>query len=497
MQDSETIQSTKCAKVLFSLSLITLLAVWLLNRTIAESQREHAVHAQRYERMSNMLGKLRAFRFKNEGLFTSLALIVAEDNPPFFEGVASQHDVASGRIKWFHNDMFMFQAVQFGSDATAIFGVNGDRERRLTLLTDAVEAAFKTNTVRHRFDNEVMTHMNQLADDQEWPAIVDWIVDSKWPPRDRGTTISVSGRNGVSYVNRFPANWGPWEDASRERERLIACSSSSEAESLLESYRTKAYETLRNEKPAEGNINVSGTGLSFTPGDFLMLAGPILVFFQLLYLIFKNKESNFDRPSSADKQLFSFPQFSCPDDPLGSRIARDLASLGERAIWLLFLTLPPAIVSVAIATRYDLVSIVSVPASLKLPRMQAQLLLQTTDVSSDVFDTINIICLGTSLAILIALTSPKTGEQGRRYWGRKGKWLFFSSCAVLVTAVWFAFTFRWSRSFMFLVVSYKGLAMALFGLMLMCCFGIGLWRQSKIGTLVPAVGLVILIYLLF
>jgi len=69
---AENQQSVKCAKVLFSICLLMVMAIWLLNRSIAEHRVQRESERARYYKAEAMLSKLKALNNKNASFFEDL-----------------------------------------------------------------------------------------------------------------------------------------------------------------------------------------------------------------------------------------------------------------------------------------------------------------------------------------------------------------------------------------------------------------------------------------
>jgi hypothetical protein len=509
----KTLPSSKCAKVLFSVCVVLAMATWLLNRSIAENRSLRQSERARYYGAEHMLGKFKALQTKNAGLFEDLTWCAISPWHSYMEvshslddGSAYMYHLSSDAPKELSDYAFQDAVRQFSSNAAVIVSTSRIPEQRFEQLRIAVTNVFyRTNvqktTVAYVFgesqftqglDTNALRRMSRIDDRAEWSGLADWLVFSEWPPRG-GDSAYNDGSEMISYVYRYPGQWNSYNEEFYDYNRLLAADPS-QAETILLANWTKAREDAMSTYLPPSQLRLAGTELSLNVSDLLMLSGPILVFCQCLYLIFRKRETQAITDLPIADRPFVFPQFACPDEPFAVPIPTSFAEFAERAIWLLFLILPTCVLGFGVLTRFDIVTAGETYSN--LPWLQSLLLARRADSTSTLLDLVNLACLGFSFWILLEIAHPKlqTSESGTSVFVRP---LFRARFILIPITVLFvlAFLFRWNRNFLWKGILPQAGIMVGFLFLLSWCFVAALRRRSVTGALLVAMWFLVILRL--
>ena len=149
----EVQSTTRCAKVLFLLCMLVLIAIWFLNRTLSENKLQYKARADWYYETGSMLGKIRAYRAKNPTLFENLTLYALTDISLFPKNerkypsliklgkITFWHDIDDGKIhSWKPGgegerlfDELRDSALAFGQKAAVIVAKTKNNQNRMAV----------------------------------------------------------------------------------------------------------------------------------------------------------------------------------------------------------------------------------------------------------------------------------------------------------------------------------------------------------------------------
>ena len=501
----ESLQSLKCAKALFSLCLLMAVATWLLNRSISENKSLHQAKRAHYERAKERLGKFKALQSKNTSLFEDLTWCSISSFQSYVEiyhsldngegGMYSLSEYAPREL----SDYVLRDAVHsFASNAAMIFAQNPVPQDRFERLKIAVTNSFCTTNVQKlanafvfsgdrffpKLDTHTLWRMSTIDGPEEWDGLARWLVFSEWPPISKIESDSP-GRT-ISYFDRFPGEWNLSDEKWHDYYQLLAVGSS-QSETVLMASWSKAHENAMSASSTSSVVHVPGTELTLNVADLLMLSGPILVFCQCLFLIFKRREMRETATLPASDRPFIFPQFSSPNDPCSAPIPTAFEECAQRVIWLLFLVLPTIILGFGVLTRFDIVT--AGETSRNLPWLQSLLEERRSDFASNALDLVNLACFGISFWILLEITCLKIQSNIRPMLAAK-----FGLIAIIVLLV-LNVVLRWDRTFFRQDFLTQAFIMLGFLLLQFCCFIASLRRRSVTGALLVTISLLVVLRL--
>ncbi len=424
MEHAQT--ASRYGTLLFFLAAVFLLAAAGLNSAMDSAVDKLDRLTTRYSEAETMLGKARSARLKGENFYSavSLQILIQEwwrktdeklptdygdsfaDRPVSLPGFSQMkltvNPVSGDYWTRFYrqNDLYrvpLFRQLEkgaesFGKEAKRIDSLPEAPEQKARLLDIALVQSFPSKTAREILADDFMDILVEKKNVDR--NIRCWIALDDWPCRSGGTATGV----GVSYLRRDERFL--WVQDSRDHifNSLGIAKNQDEAEALLKEEWIRAHDALLEFKIPMTQVSLPGSGLTLSVGDVLLLAGPLLIYFQILFLVSKERMA----VSGSEKEAFVFPQFSAPDDPLVSLKGTRLAGFSERIIWLLFLVAPIAVLTIAVVTRYDFMSL---SAYSGLPWIKKIEYSRSSDGFSALLDLINLGFLGIALVVAIRLTT--------------------------------------------------------------------------------------------
>lgn len=446
--------AARCAEVMFVLVVLLAIATLALNKAVAVNWAETDARYQWYEDTGSMLARFRAFRNHSPRFYEGLVISALTRSPVGDETQARYPSLAalvkSGPIEISRrpDDGSVFNirggatsndllselgdaATEFGGLAAQILQSESDPSRRVPLLRAAVGQTFKNEDARRFLQEEVAPALAHIDEPAQWAPDRKsaWIVFGEWPPVISGILRPVPGS---SYANRY----FPSADLEAEKrflsELVGGTSDATELERILDTAWRDAFGRLKAIPTGDPQIGVPGSGMSFSATDIVMLSGPLLVLIQAFFAMFwvrhwsnqadANQATIPSGPPAAPLRVFIFPFFANPIDPLSKPIPRTVVDVAQRLTWLLCLSLPVVVLSLALITRYDLSGVTRTPihhgddfpmnamvpgewlppASPTIARLSA---LRDHDALSTSLDALNMIALLASLILMIEITT--------------------------------------------------------------------------------------------
>lgn len=421
--------SSRYGTILFFLAGIFLLATAFLNVSITSSEVKHSRLEEWYRETGSMLGKWRAARARSAAFFSAISLdilsakwlIATGEKIPFPDGSTSSFTLRDRTLPRFYfleigfnppGDWFwlggsigelaadpIFRDLQgganiFGRDLEAIDRRTMASEAKIKLMHTALKNAFKSKDARAILADDLSRVL--VSREHTEKVALCWITSGSWSCRGRTLTLG----HPASYLNRFDRHdWVKREAHIKHHlyDELSAARTSEEIEMSLSALWQQAHQSLLDFSVTPTQLSLPGTGLTLTVNELLLFAGPLLVLFQFMFLITKERIAG-----SEDNAAVVFPQFSSPDDPLKPFAAVGIADLGQRFIWLSFLAAPLLILTLGVLARYDLTPVHNQFGILAIHSIVAR---READLFSVTLDIVNLFCLGASVVIMIRLTT--------------------------------------------------------------------------------------------
>lgn len=413
------------ASFLFLLCLLFIISIIGLNTTIETNIKKYETLQNSYKNASNYLAKYRCYKLKNSNFYRNL--IVASitsgkfsimDSTLFLDWRFSNFDVwfdlTDGEIHSWRARSSSYSALfdsifspskEFGIQCEKLFFEENDtilRLRELNRITDSIFTNEKINSYLHKY---ILRDLNNINDPKNWPQIIRWIVLGEWPYFSDG---GFSLDSGISYTNRFKRN----EDYNEVNYHLcetLSITDSNLVETLLRTEWENTYLEYENYSIDTPKMNFANIGISIGIDDILLVVGPLLFFFQALFMLYWNKEKQF-LLNKGYQQEFIFPDFNVSGSPFPTTNARKSFQYYFTNInWTLFLILPSLILLFGFLTRYDIASLKNyhIDTSSSLRRLLSS---RANDIPSIFIDLINLVCLSLNILIVLLITKQDIYE---------------------------------------------------------------------------------------
>jgi hypothetical protein len=400
--DSYVTAQRKAAKILFSVLLLFVAAIILLNFALQAFDDELESKIRITKETENRLGKLRAYRSLNADFFQGLT------HSALWPSLLSRkvHYNSIGTLDRYVSETEE-DAEKFALIAVEIFQKTKDVPTRSKLLKDAVNQYFRNETIRERLGLVLPLYMAEVDDSGKWRNITLWISHEFWPP----PSAFGYGRDfSRGYTGRFRRHDSYIFDKSYVHSELELRGPENSEEFLLTEWR-KAELELREFKPRQPNINVFGGAFPIAVEQILIFAAPILCFTHLVFFVHwmrvqQASKSILSAKKSSMSQYFSFPRYGSPTDPLCPPTPRTFSEFVERCIWLGFLVGPLFLYVIAIITQFDLRMDWRVYGSASWLEVIAKS--KAVNAISFVLDLVVLACFLLSLVIVISITSKQT-----------------------------------------------------------------------------------------
>ncbi len=181
---------------------------------------------------------------------------------------------------------------------------------------------------------------------------VAWIVTGRVTPFEPDPESRDAPRLGLGYVEEPRAI----SDLPVFSAYALTGSGPSQVVARLREYQTTLETALLSRAATESPIEIFGSGVSLRLSDLVVFAGPLIVLFQVLYLIALGQEAGMRAAprKKGEPAYAAFPRFSSPADPLRSPRPHSPEAAVERTLYAVFLVLPPAILIFAWLTNFNL-----------------------------------------------------------------------------------------------------------------------------------------------
>jgi hypothetical protein len=429
----------KAALLLFGSCLILLFGILLLNRSIVNRSKQFQELSDWSYTTSFMVEKVRAYRSRTPFYFQGLVLAVIVDNislkkgekrdrvESILQGGASQWQFLKSTEKEMYvksgsGEEFEYvppeywrlvkESYEFAQSAAYIFQKTTKVPERAKFLERAAEASFHGESDRKAL-KKFLERIANSDSVEEWLDVSFWIVFSKYPLQ--GITSEGWRRRDDSYLERGSSLW---DESGRKfyLHSLLVSKGRDDAEKILVREADIAELGVRDAGSRSIRIEFNVGNIPVSINDLLLVAGPLSLILQLLYVLFWKKAQALKERllvrepegSLADLLRFGFPQFESPNDPLTMPWSCKIAALVERFIWGLFLILPTVLLIIGVVTRYDLVSFSQAFGHRFFDRSILSSLtpwLRNDDFVSILLDFVNLGCLTVSLGVLLSVTS--------------------------------------------------------------------------------------------
>jgi hypothetical protein len=413
----------RSAEILFALTLFLAGAVYLLNLSLADRRRLVNRHRHETEMYSQMIERLRSFRARDAALFSRLAMasfswieLLTEDTRRYPTLVRMVPLRGQGYTFLPIPEDRLVQLAEgsraFGDRAASVFAVHSSPDDRARELAEVVLETFNRDREAALFLNsEIVPHLAHLDMPSEWDRIAWWIAYDKWPEPPGGHNQSPGEITFATRINEWPSEY---DRRFQAYQLLLFLPPGSTPEHELFRVWNESRSTTQPADLAPPRVTVPMVGLSVPTETIVAAAGPLLALLQLIFLVHWAQR----RPVALSRRAtFEFPSYACPRDPFEPPRPRTLADLVQRFVWVLFLVLPGALLTVGLLTRYDLTFPLLYFEGGRGPMLFAvEEWARADDVLSALIDSLTFASLVASSLAVFAITGPtlRTTHRYRR-----------------------------------------------------------------------------------
>lgn len=290
------------ATTLFLLSLLFIISIFLLNSTIKTNEITTQRLQYLFDDTSNQLAKYRSFKLKNANFYRNL-LIAAATKGDYFEmdsaGIVEWrvndtelwYDIDDGEIYGFKNNSETFdslfkQSEKFGIQCKKLFSQVNDDNERLIELENVADSLFTNEKFKNYLHKYILKKINNIDDTTNWHQIIQWIVYGTWKSSDGAIG---GGGMGISYASRFSSYDSYFEKKYHLYQTLLLTDKDS-IDNLLKKEWGKAYLAKENYFFDKPKFSIPSIGFKVGIDDILLVVGPLLFFFQVLFMLYWLKE---------------------------------------------------------------------------------------------------------------------------------------------------------------------------------------------------------------
>lgn len=431
--DAKSANPGWAASVLFAGSIVALISMWMLNKSIYDTKTRYNAQQDQFEAARNRLARFRSYRAKTPDFYRALviasltptlSLLNSSSNPnrkkqqeavrariSLQDGTLTPQSIADLLSDKFNSGVREIDYPLLGTKIQDIISQTGDVEHRHNRLRKLFEEMF-TSDQNKRFSNDLFTGLSKVDSQQEWPKIAEWIVFGVWHPPTGGAGTRAE-EDLVSYRQRYRVGWTVGDELSFIW-NVLAINDPEAGERFLYSDWLDRRTQLAKETTNPAVMAVPGLGTPMATSDLLFVFAPILAALEAVYVMVRIRR----RTINTGNLPFGFPQFHSESDPLRSFASCNVNDLIARAVWSLFLLLPIVVVTAGILFRYDIATIVSLPGRSE-PVLATALRFRQNEFLSNFFDWLNL-CCGIALlgftAILTKAAQIPDREQLRIRW---------------------------------------------------------------------------------
>jgi len=497
----DAVRSTKTAgEILFAICLVMAITIYLLNSTMSKQRELMSAKSERHAAQAEMIERLHSFKAKDAELFENLAIAsidIAYHTPeyavrypnlirivPTGPNRSVFLKIPDERASALHTD-----AHAFGMNATKAFLSESSPDERARKLQSLVSLAYRSDTEAALFLNtEVVPRLATIDSRSEWNKIAWWIASGEWP--DPGGLTTPPG-HGVTFSERFADPHFEFYDRYYVYDLLQFAPDLDSADKALVTIWQQSYAEQRTDVAPPG-VSLPVLGLSMPIEAIALGAAPVLLLFQLVFLVHWVRQWSILPPGT---DTFAFPAYACPSDPLRGPMPRTLADAAQRLIWMLFLALPTALISIGLLTRYDLVYPLGYFRGGSAETFfGVEQWARDTDVLSSCIDWVTLACVAVSALAVLNITRQRHAPGEYRKQNRTATLLGWSAAvAMAIACVWTTLS-----AFQALIaplanasdVQFKMHYLAAFGVLWSLYFGIACQRRARLAMFFSIAGLV-------
>ena len=320
----DAVRSTKTAgEILFALCLVLALSIYLLNSSLSKQRELLSAKWQRHDAHQKMVERLHSFKAKDAALFERLAIasieiayMTSEYEARYPSLVRSIPTGASSRtfLKIADKRLWALRkaAYEFGENAAKAFLAHSSLDDRAREFRSLVTTAYRDDAEAALFLNtEVVPRLATIDSRPEWDRIAWWIADGEWPTP--GGTHSSSGP-GVTFGTRLRDPQTELEDRFYAHRLLLFAPDLDSADKALVAFWQQSYaEQWTVGATAPPGVSLPAVGLSLSAEAIVAGAAPVLLMFQLVFLVHWERQLSIAPPGT---DTFAFPAYACPSDPL-------------------------------------------------------------------------------------------------------------------------------------------------------------------------------------
>lgn len=417
---------------LFLLCLVFLITIFFLNTNIRNNTSTNNKLNNLEIIASNHLAKYRCFKLQNSNIYRNLIIASINRGNPFSLDSAGienwrnlnvdlNYDPITGEINsWnthFANQSEAFDSIlreseMFGSKCEELFSTVSDSSKRLLELGSIVDSFFTNNSVKFYLRKYIIKDLNQIYTSAKWHRIISWIIYEDWPATGGG--FGISGPV-ISYTSRFDDYSSIESKKYHLYLQLLLMTDKDSVEVLLKNEWENSFLNKEKHHLETPKLSIASIGFNIGIDDVLLAVGPVLLFFQILFLIYWQKEKQILVLNKTIEQEFVFPDFKITGGPFSrEKYKSSISNFFTNLIWSIFLILPLAILFFGFISRYDIVSIERYPHD---PDSLLKTILEykSTDNISILIDALNLVCLFISITIILFITKRSDFEHEIKY----------------------------------------------------------------------------------
>ncbi len=445
----------KYATILFVLSLLFIISIIFINTTLKTNEKTNLRLQNLFDNASNHLANYRSFKLKNSNLYSNL-IIASVTNGNYsemdsaglgewnFNYIEIQHNISDGEIHGMNThfsnysdtlDTIIYQAEKFGIQCEHIFSQENDNSKRLRELNNIADAIFTNKKLKKYLHKYILKKLNNIYDSNNWHQIIRWIVYGEWPA---SVGMGAGLGPGISYTNRFPS-YDNYSEKEYHLYQTLLITDKNSIGILLRKEWENAYLKKENYHLDIPKFSIAGLGFKVGIGDILLVVGPILFFFQVLFMLYWFKEQQLLLTNNYEQE-FVFPDFNINGSPFSTKnTSQSVPYFFTNFIWALFLILPILILFFGFLTRYDVVSIKLYPNNSD-SLLRNLLFYRTTDTISILVDLINLVCLTLSIVVTLFITKKDSCKNEIKYYAKN--MLAITILLLLISSIFLYFSFK-------------------------------------------------------